>query len=286
MRVDGPGDPGAALAPVAGRPGLWAAGPADGIPLVLVHGIRVSARMWDPHARRLTPRFRVTAPDLPAHGSQRDRPFSLEEAVERVGLAVDEAALATGRRPLVAGGSLGGYVALAYGAAHPERAAAVLVQGATARPDRLTGFVYRGIARAIWGLGPERAARLNDRALRRRLPPDSYRAVMAGGLTLHAFVEVVEDLTRRDFLNVAGRCRLPVLFVNGLGDRLFRAQERDFLGAVHASGGYARLFHVRGPHDMSISDPEAFARIVERGYDLLSAARPDAFADGPEEVSP
>lgn len=286
MRVDGRGGPGAALAPVSGRPGIWAAGPADGIPLVLVHGIRVSARMWDPHARRLTPRFRVTAPDLPAHGSQHDRPFSLEEAVERVALAVDEATLATGRRPLVAGGSLGGYVALAYGAAHPERAAAVLVQGATAHPDRLTGLVYRSIARAIWGLGPERAARLDDRALRRRLPPDSYRAVMAGGLTLHAFVEVVEDLTRRDFLNVAGRCRLPVLFVNGLGDRLFRAQERDFLGAVRASGGYARLFHVRGPHDMSISDPEAFARIVERGYDLLSAARPDAFADGPEEIFP
>ncbi|MFJ3880998.1 alpha/beta fold hydrolase [Streptomyces sp. NPDC090077] len=277
MNAERPAAPVTGLGPAPGRPGIWTAGTAEGIPLVLVHGIRVSARMWDPHTRRLAPRFRITAPDLPGHGTQRDRPFSLEEAVARVGLAVEEAALATGRRPLVAGASLGGYVALAYGAAHPATAAAVLVQGSTARPDRFTGRIYRGAARAIGALGPARAARLGDAALRRRLPAESYEAVMGGGLTLHAFAEVVEDLTRRDFLNVAGRCRLPVLFVNGLGDPLFRAQEKEFLAAVRAGGGYARLFHVRGPHDMSISDPAAFTRILERGYGLLSEARPEAF---------
>ncbi|GGP97699.1 alpha/beta fold hydrolase [Streptomyces roseolilacinus] len=278
MGTEGPMVPGTGLAPVAGRPGIWAAGPDEGAPLVLVHGIRVSARMWDPHTRRLTPRFRITAPDLAGHGTQRDRPFSLEEAVAQVGLAVEEAALATGRPPLVVGASLGGYVALAYGAAHPDHAAAVLVQGSTARPDSLTGRVYRTAARAIWGLGPARAARLNDRALKRRLPRESYEAVMGGGLTMHAFVEVVEDLTRRDFLTVAGRARLPVLFVNGRGDRLFRAHEREFVDAVRSGGGYSRLFHVNGPHDMSISDPAAFTRIVERGHALLSEARPEAFS--------
>ncbi|MFE2275381.1 alpha/beta fold hydrolase [Streptomyces lavendulae] len=278
MSAERPAAPVTGLGPAPGRPGIWTAGTAEGIPLVLVHGIRVSARMWDPHTRRLAPRFRITAPDLPGHGTQRDRPFSLEEAVARVGQAVEEAALATGRRPLVAGASLGGYVALAYGAAHPATAAAVLVQGSTARPDRFTGRIYRGAARAIGALGPARAARLGDRALRRRLPAESYEAVMGGGLTLHAFAEVVEDLTRRDFLNVAGRCRLPVLFVNGLGDPLFRAQEKEFVAALRAGGGYALLFHVRGPHDMSISDPAAFTRILERGYGLLSGARPEAFA--------
>lgn len=278
MRAERPGAPGAGLAPAAGRPGIWTAGPDEGIPLVLVHGIRVSARMWDPHARRLTPRFRITAPDLPGHGTQRERPFSLEEAVARVGLAVEESTLATGRPPLVVGASLGGYVALAYGAAHPGRAAAVLVQGSTARLDGLTGRVYRTIAGAIRALGPARAARLDDRALKKLLPRDSYEAIVAGGLTLHAFGEVVDDLTRRDFLTVASRTRLPVLFVNGRGDRLFSAQEKEFVSAVRSAGGYARLFHVHGPHDMSISNPTAFTRIVERGHALLSGARPDAFS--------
>ncbi|MFD0352433.1 alpha/beta fold hydrolase [Streptomyces sp. NPDC127110] len=280
MSTDRPTAPAPApgLGPAPGRPGVWTAGTPEGAPLVLVHGIRLSARMWDPHTRRLAPRFRITAPDLPGHGTLRDRPFSLEEAVERVGLAVEEAALATGRRPLVAGTSLGGYVALAYGAAHPAAAAAVLVQGSTARPDGPTGRIYRAAARALGALGPARAARFGDRALRRRLPAESYEAATGGGLAVHAFAEVVEDLTRRDFLDVAGRCRLPVLFVNGLGDPLFRAQERQFLAAVRAGGGSARLFHVRGPHTMAISDPAAFSRLLERGHGLLAAAHPDAFA--------
>ncbi|MFJ3882936.1 hypothetical protein ACIPW5_36480 [Streptomyces sp. NPDC090077] len=49
---------------------------------------------------------------------------------------------------------------------------------------------------------------------------------------MRAVAEVVEDLTRRDFLDVAGRCRLPVLFVNGLGDPLFRASLRWLPGAA------------------------------------------------------
>ncbi|MEU8541829.1 alpha/beta fold hydrolase [Streptomyces sp. NPDC048717] len=277
MHAERPGARRPGLAPAAGRPGIWTAGPDTGIPLVLVHGIRVSARMWDPHARRLTPRFRVTAPDLPGHGSRHDQPFSLAEAVAGVDLAVEEALLATGRPPLVVGASLGGYVALAYGAAHFGRAAALLVQGSTARPDRFVGRIYRTAARAIRALGPARAARLNERALKKALPAESYEAIMAGGLSMHAFAEAVEDLTRHDFLDVAARTRLPVLFVNGRSDRLFRSQEMKFVDAVRSTGGYARLFHVPGSHDMSISDPTAFTRVVERGYALLSDARPDVF---------
>lgn len=96
------------LTHATGRPGIWTAGPAGGSPLVLVHGIRLSARMWDPHTRRLIPRFRITAPDLPGHGTRREGPFSLEDAVAQVGAAVQEATLATGRPPLVAGASWAG----------------------------------------------------------------------------------------------------------------------------------------------------------------------------------
>lgn len=267
------------LVPVPGAAGIWRAGADAGAPLVLVHGIRLSALMWDPHARRLGTRFRITAPDLPGHGSLRGGgPFRLEEAVERVGAAVEEATRATGRRPLVAGASLGGYVALAYGAAHPDTAAGLLVQGSTARPDGPAGLVYRATARAFAALGPDRAARLNARAFRRGLPPESREAVLRGGLAMPAFGEAVAELVRQDFLAVAGRCRLPVLFVNGRGDRLFRTAEREFTAAARAAGGGARLCHVDGGHLMSLTDPETFARILVRGRELLAAAAPEAFA--------
>ncbi|GHF20510.1 alpha/beta fold hydrolase [Streptomyces morookaense] len=265
------------LSQAPGLPGIWTAGPDDAPPLVLVHGIRLSARMWDPHAARLAPRFRITAPDLPAHGALQGERFTLEDAVARVDAAVTEASAATGRRPLVAGSSLGGYVALAYGAAHPDRTAALLVHGATARPERFTGRVYRTAARTFEKLGPERTARLTDRALRRQLPPDSYAAVMSGGLAVRAFSAVVDDLTRRDFLAVAARVRVPLLLVNSRRDPLFRAQEKAFLHVVQESGGHVRLCHVNGYHTLSISDPEAFARLLERGHRHLSQAVPAAF---------
>lgn len=277
---DRPGAPATAagLAPVPGRPGIWSAGGPEGAPLVLVHGTRLSALMWDPHARRLAPRFRITAPDLPGHGALRGRPFRLDEAVAQVGLAVEEAVRATGRRPLVAGASLGGYVALAYGAAHPDTAAALLVQGSTARTDGPAALPHRAVARAFAALGPDRSARLNAWAFGRRLPAESREAVLRGGLAMPAFGEVVDALSRCDFPGLARRCRLPVLFVNGVGDRLFRTGEREFLAAARSGGGDARLFHVRGPHIMSLTDPAAFARTLERGHRLLSAAHPAAFA--------
>ncbi|MEV4437599.1 alpha/beta hydrolase [Streptomyces sp. NPDC049577] len=266
------------LVPDAGEAGVWRAGPDDGVPLVLVHGIRLSARMWGPHVARLAPRFRVTAPDLPGHGALSERRFSLEEAVERVDAAVAEATAATGRRPLLAGTSLGGYVALAYGAEHPERVAALLVNGATSRPDRLTRAVYRTAARATAALGPERADRFNAWVLRHRLPPESHRAVMAGGMALRSVTDVVRDLTRRDFLAVAARCRAPLLLVNGRDDRLFRSQERAFLRAAGRASPYVRLFHVDGPHILALTDPAAFARVLLIGYEHLSRAVPEAFA--------
>ncbi|MEU7164760.1 alpha/beta hydrolase [Streptomyces morookaense] len=265
------------LSQVPGLPGIWTAGPDDAPPLVLVHGIWLSARMWDPHAARLAPRFRVTAPDLPAHGALQGEQFTLEDAVARVDAAVAEASAATGRRPLVAGTSLGGYVALAYGAAHPGRIAALLVHGATARPEGFTGRVYRTAARAFEALGPERAARLADRGLRRQLPPESYRAAVSGGLAVRAFSAVVADLTRRDFLAVAAHVRVPVLLVNSRSDPLFRAQEKTFLRVVRESGGHVRLCHVKGHHVLPAGDPGAFARVLERGHRHLSEAVPAVF---------
>lgn len=265
------------LSQAPGLPGMWTAGPDDAPPLVLVHGIWLSARMWDPHAARLASRFRITAPDLPAHGALQDRQFTLEDAVARVDAAVSEASAATGRRPLVAGTSLGGYVALAYGAAHPDRTAALLVHGATARPEGFTGRVYRTAARVFEKLGPERTTRLADRALRRQLPPESYTAVVSGGLAVRGFSEVVGDLTRRDFLEVAARVHVPLLLVNSRSDLLFRAQEKTFLHIVRESGGHVRLCHVKGDHALPARDPGAFVRVLERGHRHLSEAVPTAF---------
>ncbi len=62
-----------------------------------------------PSSRGCPGAFRVIALDLPGHGALRDRPFAWDEAVETIAAVVEEAA---GGRAIVAGLSLGGYLAM------------------------------------------------------------------------------------------------------------------------------------------------------------------------------
>ncbi|MFF0751879.1 alpha/beta fold hydrolase [Streptomyces sp. NPDC004267] len=271
--------------PVPGERALYTAGPQEGEPLVLVHGIRLSAWMWQPYASRLAPRFRLTACDLPGHGALRGRPFTLEGAVDRVAAAVREAARATGRRPWVAGVSLGGYTTLAYGASGQCEAAGLLVNGATARTGGRVAREFTVMSRAIDRIGRERAARLNAAAFRRFLPPDTATAVLHGGLAMETFPEVVADLGRRDFLALARACTTPVQFVNGRRDRRFRADEHAFLEATRADGTAAGLALVPGRHLTCLTDPDQYSRILNRGHTQLTRLAGHSGPAGKKEPS-
>ncbi|MFJ4526310.1 alpha/beta fold hydrolase [Streptomyces sp. NPDC088810] len=254
----------------AGAPGLYTAGPRDGTPLVLVHGIRLSAWMWAPYADRLLPGFRITACDLPGHGALRAQPFTLEAAVGLIDAAVAEALDATGRPPWVAGSSLGGYAALAHSALRPGRAAGLLVNGATAQTTGTVGRVYRTADRVLKALGEQGATRLNTRLLRLALPSQMSEAVLRGGLAMPGFGQVVADLTRRDFVAMAGTLTTPVLFVNGVHDRLFRTAERQFVTAVRRAGTPVGLAHVPGRHLECLTRPDRFSQVLVRGHLELS----------------
>lgn len=96
------------------------AGPEGARTIVFLHGMRVTRRMWEPQMGRLSSRFRVIAADLPGHGSRKDELFHVERAVEELAEVIDQAA---GGRALVVGLSLGGYIAMEFGARYPRKAA-------------------------------------------------------------------------------------------------------------------------------------------------------------------
>ncbi|WP_282204980.1 alpha/beta fold hydrolase [Kitasatospora fiedleri] len=250
-------------------PGLTVFGPDTAPPLVLVHGIRLSGAMWRPHARRLAPDFRVSTPDLPCHGALADRPFTLDAAVDTVRRAVREAYESTGRRPLLLGLSLGGYVSLAHAARHPADLAALVLHGCTARTGGAQAAVYAAAGRLNDRLGQARSARLQARAMRRLLPPESAEAVLSGGFHLPALTQGVAELRRHDFLALAGRLTTPTLLLNGRSDLPFRADERLFLTAARTSGAPVRLFHTSGGHLLSLTDPDRFTTLLRRAHHLL-----------------
>src|SRR5688500_9964118 len=84
--------------------------------LVLVHGTRMERRQWDPYVP-LLPGVDVVAPDLPGHGTRVREEFTLDAALGTIATAVDAAA--PGQRVVLAGHSLGGYLATVYAARHP-----------------------------------------------------------------------------------------------------------------------------------------------------------------------
>jgi pimeloyl-ACP methyl ester carboxylesterase len=120
-------------------------GPADGAPVLLIHGNCSSSAFWEPFVRRLLhadhtspahgfappKQFRVVAPDLRGYGGSQPAPVDATRGLRD--FADDVAALLdvmfpSGARPVVAGHSMGGGVAMQLAIAHPSRVAGLLLE--------------------------------------------------------------------------------------------------------------------------------------------------------------
>ncbi|MGW9170375.1 alpha/beta fold hydrolase [Streptomyces decoyicus] len=224
-----------------------------GLPIVFVHGTRVSGTMWRPVIHAIGKRHPTAAPDLPGHGNRRGEPFGIPGAVAAVTAAVDE----LGGRALLVGLSLGGYVALAAAGAHPDRVLGVVAMGCTALPRGLFGAVYGGAARLAAG-HPRQADRLSAFAFRRALPRPQAHAMVSGGLSSEVTPSVVEAVREMDPLASFSAYPGPVWLVNGERDH-FRRDERRFLNACRDG----RLIIRPGcGHITSLTDTPDLARQV------------------------
>lgn len=237
-----------------------ASGAPGGMLVIALHGAVANGATWLPLARVLEPTYELWMPDLPGHGAFRNVPFTLADSLAAIAELVERAAP---RRPILAGDSLGGYLALA--------AAARL-------GDAIGGVVAGGCTWSMHGFGGwlARASDLPPRALERLLGTARIEgfanalvphvtdaitacAIVAGGLRARARSESLRELAGMDLVPLVRAITVPVVFINGRFDWPTRAGER----ALRAAARDGSLVLGSSGHGVGIFDAAAFARAIE-----------------------
>jgi len=256
-----------------------------GTPVVLLHGLSSSCRIWDLTAPLLAREFRVVAVDQRGHGLT-DRPDSEYTFVE-VCADLDALLLALRfDRPILVGHSWGAGVALQFAADQPERVAAlVLVDGGMTeisarltweqaekvmRPpvidgvpvERFVGFARSWpFVRDIW------SPQFQEMLLSNFLVDDGkvYRR-----LTMENHMRVVRAIYDQKPTDLYPRVRAPVLLVpaerepDNDQERAWQAAREKGLEAAQRLLPEARLGVMKDtPHDVTVFQPEHLARSIK-----------------------
>lgn len=193
----------------------------DGPPLVLVHGVAMSASDLAPLFRTLAREHRVYAPDLLGYGGSdqpRDSDYSIATQANVVGGFLDAVKL---QQPDVMGLSMGGWVALKIAAEHPERIRRLVLVSSAGFEFRTTLHERSFSAQTI----PELQTSLRMQTDRADLIPmfvlrDILRTSKQKAWIVRASMRAMLT-TRRELLDgKLERVRMPVLLVWGTKDRI------------------------------------------------------------------
>jgi 3-oxoadipate enol-lactonase len=102
--------------------------------LLLIHGFPLDHRLWDGQLAGLSSLLRVIAPDLRGHGRSEmpPGPYSMDLHADDMAGLLDHLKI---QKAVVAGLSMGGYIAFAFWRRHASRVQALILADTRAEPD-------------------------------------------------------------------------------------------------------------------------------------------------------
>ncbi len=198
-------------------------------PMVLLHGMRDSARSWDTFAKSLKGEFRVLALDSRGHGDSDwadSGGYTFQHHVADVEALLDALDVT---EAIVVGHSAGGRYAWAYAVENPDRVQALIIVDID--PDPVNSQTSRDFANIdaepdSWDTFDEFQERLRARqvytgdvALRSQAKAVS-RQTEDGKYVWKADIRIVTEYERPDLWDSWGRIECPVLLVRGRQSRL------------------------------------------------------------------
>lgn len=226
-------------------------------PILLLHGVRLAASIWETPARILSDEFFIVAPDLPGHGKLARLPFDADLYDPYLAYIADNV---TKRPPLVVGYSLGGYVAMRYATDLPERTAGLLLTGCCADVVGVRAMIYEAAVAFGAQLTPVGMQRFLAFMFHLTLPDRVARKVIPLPFNKHVFESSRSTVLHVRYSERLARYGKPVKIVNGEFDPFFRADE-DLYAAVTG----AQVSVIRGSdHAAPLCRPEEFAENVRR----------------------
>jgi len=238
-------------------------------PLVFIHAFPLSQGMWKVQGQRLREMARVITPDLPGFGgSARLAPPSIPRMAREIAALLDQ--LKIQEPVVVAGLSMGGYVAFEFLRQFPERVRGLglfSTRAAADTPEAREGRLKA--ARKIQDEGLEPFAK-------------GILPKLLGKTTIATKPRVVEEVTRmilandpdgvadallamadrRDSTELLGAIRCPTLVIAGEEDAFIPVSEgRGMRDQIPG----ARLEVIgKAGHLVNLEQPEAFQAILER----------------------
>ena len=239
-----------------------------GIPLVLLHGYPHDATLWEPQVETLSAHARVLAPDLRGFGATRPGPggATVDDYAADVRALLDSLSIP---RAVVCGLSLGGYVALAFAANHPEALQGLVLVStrpgadtAAAKDAREAG-AKKALAEGTPALSEAMVPKMLSPATAARSPNlvEKVRAMMARQPKEGVAQALRAMASRPDRTPMLSSIRAPTLVVHGAADTLIPPVEAE--GMATAIRGSGLVIVPDAAHLPNLEAPALFDREIQ-----------------------
>ena len=234
--------------------------------LLLVHGFPLDRRLWAAQVDPFANMTRVISPDLRGHGRSQvvPGPFTMEQHADDLAALLDHLKV---RQTVVAGLSMGGYVAFAFWRRYPKRVRGLILADTRAEPDGAAAQAGRDAAMVT--VQQTGAAAYADEMLPRLLAPASQADVKIVGAARKMMAEQpVEGIVgalgglrdRADSRPTLSTISVPTLVIAGEADAITPPADAQAMAAAIPG---ARLVVIpRAGHLSPLENPRAFNAAV------------------------
>lgn len=233
--------------------------------LVLIHAYPLDHSMWQTQVEAFSPRYRVVTPDVFGFGgSQPPRPWTMTEMGEALLALLDRLKI---EKCTLAGLSMGGYIALPFTLAHPNRierlvlahtrARADVEAETAARNDMIAALKKDGIAPLPGKMIPRLLAANASEEVRKIVRDSIDRA--SPEACIHAVTAMRDRVDQTANLT---RLACPTVVITGDADAIIRVQDSERMAAAIPGG---KLCVISGTgHLSNLENPSAFNQALDK----------------------